>query len=136
MDATQPLLSILIDECGWEPRQLVSKPRQWRVPASPSDKRRWPVDIAIFDSPAHCRDEEHVRIICECKRPDETSGILQLKMYLDREPHAKLGIWFNGSDHVIVYKTRNIGRYLRNIEHGRDSELQSSGSSFTFGMCS
>ena len=39
--------------------------------------------------------------------PDETSGILQLKMYLDREPHAKLGIWFNGIDHVIVYKTRD-----------------------------
>ena len=105
VNATQPLLSILIDECGWSPGQIVSRPKQWKVPASPSDKRRWPVDIAIFDSPANCRAEDHVRILCECKRRDETSGMLQLKMYLDREPHAKMGIWFNGIDYVIVYKT-------------------------------
>ena len=107
VDATQPLLAILIEERGWEPGQIVSRPRQWRVPASPSDQRRWPVDIAIFDSPAHRRDEGHVQILCECKRPDEKSGMRQLKMYLDREPHAKVGIWFNGIDYAIVYKTKD-----------------------------
>ena len=105
VDATQPLLDILIDECGWDRNQIVSRP-QWRVPGSPSDKRRWPVDVAIFDSPAHCRKEEHVQILCECKRPDEKSGMQQLKMYLDREPHARMGIWFNGIDYAIVYKTK------------------------------
>ena len=105
VDATQPLLDVLIDECGWDRDQIVSRP-QWRVPGSPSDKRRWPVDVAIFDSPAHRGKEEHVQVLCECKRPDEKSGLQQLKMYLDREPHAKAGIWFNGIDYAIVYKTK------------------------------
>ena len=37
---------------------------------------------------------------------------------------------------VISYFSILIGRYLRNIEHGRDSELQSSGPAFSFWMCS
>ena len=104
-NATQPLLAVLIEERGWDPRQIVSRPKQWRVPASPSQSRDWPVDIAIFDSSTHARDEEHVRILCECKRPDETTGLRQLKIYLDREPHARAGIWFNGIDHAVIYKT-------------------------------
>lgn len=104
IDATQPLLDALLDELGWDSGQIVSRP-QWRVPASPSGKRKWPVDVAIFDEPGSLRDPEHVRIICECKKPDEESGIEQLKIYLDREPHARIGIWFNGTDHRIVYKT-------------------------------
>ena len=107
VDATQPLLGILIEECGWKPEQIVSRPNQWRVPAHPSGNRSWPVDVAIFDSPDHRRDPDHVQILCECKRPDETTGVDQLKIYLDREPHARMGIWFNGVDHTVVYKTRD-----------------------------
>jgi hypothetical protein len=44
-------------------------------------------------------------MLCECKRPDVQTGIDQLKIYLGREPHARVGIWFNGVDHAIVYKT-------------------------------
>lgn len=105
INATQPLLEILIKEAGWKPDQIVSRPNQWRVPASPSAKRIWPVDIAIFDAPKHLRDPQHIRIICECKRPDVETGIEQLKIYLDREPHARLGIWFNGIEHKVLYKT-------------------------------
>jgi len=105
INATQPLLEILIEEAGWDPGQIVSRPHQWRVPASPSGKRQWPVDIAIFDDPANVRDSEHVIILCECKRPDVDSGTEQLKIYLDREPHARVGIWFNGIEHAIIYKT-------------------------------
>jgi len=91
IDATQPLLEALVQEAGWEPGQIVSRPLQWRVPASPSDKRQWPVDVAIFASAKHARDPEHIQIICECKRPDVATGIEQLKIYLDREPHARGG---------------------------------------------
>lgn len=105
INATQPLLEILIEEAGWDPGQIVSRPRQWRVPASPSGKRQWPVDIAIFDNPANVRDPEHVIILCECKHPDVNDGIEQLKIYLDREPHARIGIWFNGIEHELIYKT-------------------------------
>ncbi len=107
IDATQPLLEILINEAGWKPAQIVSRPRQWRVSAAPSGKRIWPVDVALFDAPTSARDPEHLRIICECKRPDVDTGIEQLKIYLDREPHARAGLWFNGIEHKIVYKTAN-----------------------------
>ncbi len=105
INATQPLLEILINEAGWNPEQMVSRPHQWKVPSSPSNKRIWPVDVAIFDDPKYTRDPEHIRIICECKRPDVETGIEQLKIYPDREPHARAGIWFNGIEHKIIYKT-------------------------------
>ena len=35
IDATQPLLEILIKETGWSADQIVSRPNQWRVPARP-----------------------------------------------------------------------------------------------------
>ena len=107
IDATQPLLDILINEAGWNPAQIVSRPKQWRVVANPSGKRDWPVDIAIFDDAKHLRDPEHVIMFCECKRPDVDSGIEQLKIYLDREPHARVGLWFNGINQAIIYKTKN-----------------------------
>ena len=105
INATQPLLEILIDEAGWKAEQIVSRPNQWRVHSSPSNKRTWPIDIAIFTHERHTRDPEYIQIICECKRPDVNTGIEQLKIYMDREPHARVGIWFNGIDHKIVYKT-------------------------------
>ena len=105
INATQPLLEILTKEAGWDPGQIVSRPRQWRVPASPSGKRRWPVDVAMFSDSEHLRDPEHAIIFCECKRPDIETGVEQLKIYLDREPHARVGVWFNGVDHAVVYKT-------------------------------
>jgi len=40
----------------------------------------------------------------ECKSPDEITGITQLKTYLNLEPEARLGIWFNGTKHILVYK--------------------------------
>lgn len=107
INATQPLLTILLDECGWDKDQIVSRPKQWCVPSSPSDTRSWPVDVAIFESAKYRRSEEHVRILCECKKPDEKSGLRQLKIYLDREPHARVGIWFNGIDHKIIHKTQD-----------------------------
>lgn len=112
INATQPLLEALIKEAGWNPKQIVSRPNQWRVLAAPSGRRQWPVDVAIFDDPAHVRDPESVRIICECKRPDIDSGIEQLKVYLDREPHARVGVWFNGVEHAVVYKMTNGGYEL------------------------
>jgi len=105
VDATQPLLDILLNEAGWAAQQIVSRPHQWKVPASPSGARLWPVDVAIFDDPNYLRDPAHIIIICECKRPDVETGIEQLKIYLDREPHARVGVWFNGLDHAVIYKT-------------------------------
>lgn len=105
-NATQPLIFYLTQRLGWNPTQLITRP-QWRVPTAPSAARAqgYPVDIAIFDSPEHRGDPDHIRIIAECKAPSEDSGIGQLKTYLNLEPEARLGIWFNGLRHALVYKT-------------------------------
>lgn len=106
VDATQPLIFHLVQRLGWKPGQMMSRP-QWRVPRTPSADRTagFPVDLAIFDSPEFQGDPDHVRIICECKAPDEETGVGELKTYLGLEPEARLGIWFNGQAHALVYKT-------------------------------
>lgn len=105
-EATQPLVQYLVQRLGWHPRQIMTRP-QWRVPKAPSGARTsgFPVDVAIFDSEERCGDPEHVRILVECKAPDEKTGIRQLKTYLGLEPAARLGIWFNGQAHALIYKT-------------------------------
>ncbi len=104
-EATQPLVQYLIQRLGWSPKQIMTRP-QWRVPRTPSGARSagFPVDLAIFSSPDHLGSEDHVRIIVECKAPTVEDGIRELKTYLGLEPEARLGIWFNGTKHVLVYK--------------------------------
>lgn len=118
VDATQPLIFYLTQKLGWNPNQIVTRP-QWRVPKSPSGARSsgYPVDIAIFSGPSRRGDPEHVRIICECKAPDLETGIDELKTYLTLEPEARLGIWFNGQKHALVFKLPSGGFQVD--EHSR-----------------
>lgn len=104
-DATQPLIFYLTQRLGWDPKQIMTRP-QWRVPKTPSASRSagYPVDVAIFESAESCGDPDRIRIICECKAPDLETGIGELKTYLGLEPEARLGIWFNGQKHALVYK--------------------------------
>jgi len=105
LNATQPLCFYLTQKLGWHPEQIITRP-QWRVPKQPSGARSagYPVDIAIFDSPEHRGNPDKIRIICECKAPNVETGINELKTYLALEPEARLGIWFNGQKHALVYK--------------------------------
>jgi type I restriction enzyme M protein len=105
VDATQPLIFYLTQRLGWNPGQIMSRP-QWRVPQRPSGDRAsgYPVDLAIFSSPEHVGDPDYVRVICECKAPDLDAGVTQLKTYLSLEPEARVGVWFNGKKHCVVYK--------------------------------
>jgi len=108
VNATQQLIHYLTQRLGWNPQQLMAHP-QWRVPKSPSGSRAagYPVDLAFFDSADRRGDPDAVRIIAECKAPNETEGLTQLKTYLSLEPEARLGIWFNGREHRLVYKLPN-----------------------------
>ena len=81
--------------------------KEWLVPKSPSEAAKrekgksykgFPVDIAVFESSAHVGDYRSLIFLIECKRPDETSGLEQLDIYLGLEPHAALGIWANSAD--------------------------------------
>lgn len=105
VNATQPLIHYLVQRLGWKPGQIMAWP-QWRVPKTPSGSRSggYPVDLAIFDTVDRVGDPDHVRILVECKAPDEASGVSQLKTYLTLEPESRMGIWFNGDKHRIIYK--------------------------------
>lgn len=116
INATQELIYYLTQRLHWEPQQMMAHP-QWRVPKSPSGSRRagYPVDLAIFHSPDSRGDPDAVRIIAECKAPTVDEGLTQLKTYLSLEPEARLGIWFNGHEHRLVYKLES-GFYVP--QHG------------------
>lgn len=100
-NAVQVLARRLVEDYGYLPEQLRTRP-QFRVRRRPSDESRgYPVDIAVFRGGQHSEDE--LFIIAECKKPNRTEGIEQLKLYLDMS-RATIGIWFNGEDHMYLHK--------------------------------
>ncbi|EPI2108230.1 HsdM family class I SAM-dependent methyltransferase [Providencia rettgeri] len=109
-----PLIDKLI-KLGWDKNQLQYAP-EWRVPKTPSEASKrelgqsfksFPIDIAIFDHPSHVGDYEHLQIIVETKSPNRKEGINQLKIYMSLEPHVLLGIWTNGVEITLIYRTQN-----------------------------
>ena len=119
-----PVLKGLLS-LGWERGQIIcpssdSTDTEWHVPKTPSDAanreakksfRGFPVDIALFDSIKNVGEYEHIIGIIECKEPSRTDGISQLKIYLGLEPHARVGIWTNGTKFVRVYKLPTAGKF-------------------------
>lgn len=119
-----PVLQNLLD-LGWDRGQIVcpspdSDDTEWHVPKTPSEAtnreakrsfKGYPVDIAIFDDVEFVNDYEHIVAIVECKEPNKTEGISQLKIYLGLEPHVRLGIWTNGTEFVRVYKLPSAGSF-------------------------
>ena len=124
-----PILNTLL-ELGWERSQIIcpspdSDDVEWNVPKTPSEASKrearhkfagYPVDIALFDSVEFVGNYEHLLAIVECKAPNKSEGINQLKIYLGLEPHARLGIWTNGAEFVRVYKLPTAGKF-KVIEH-------------------
>ncbi len=107
-----PLIDKLI-KLGWDKNQLQYEP-EWRVPKTPSEAgkrelgqsfKSFPIDVAIFDHPSHVGEYEHLQIIIETKAPNKKEGVNQLQIYMSLEPHVLLGIWTNGSDITLVYRT-------------------------------
>jgi len=101
-----PLVQRLV-KAGWKIEQLMFGKKEWYVPKTPSASTKrekghsydgFPVDIAVFESAATLGDYKRLVFVIECKRPDETSGLEQLDIYLGREPHLRLGIWANSAD--------------------------------------
>jgi type I restriction enzyme M protein len=101
-----PLVQRLLD-AGWKLEQMMFGKKEWLVPKSPSEASKrekgrtfqgFPVDIAVFESPANLGDYNSLVFVIECKRPDETSGLEQLDIYFGREPHLRLGVWANSAD--------------------------------------
>lgn len=112
-----PVLDELVN-MGWDRNQIIcpspdSEDTEWQVPKTPSEATNreanrkfngYPVDIALFDDVENVGDYEHVIAIIECKEPKKKAGISQLQIYLGLEPHARMGVWTNGTNFVRVYK--------------------------------
>lgn len=107
-----PVVKRLI-ELGWDENQIQFSP-EWRVPKTPSEASKrekgqsfksYPVDIAIFDTASNSGNYQHLQIIVETKKPNAKEGINQLEIYMSLEPYVILGIWTNGSDIALVYRT-------------------------------
>lgn len=124
LEAVQVMSRRLVEDFGYPIEHLRTRP-QWRVGTSPSESKKFPVDITVFSSPK--QTAENVTIVVECKRRNRKDGTEQLKRYLDMS-NADIGIWFNGEDHWYVRKvfrqdgTRvfetlpNIPRYGQRVE--------------------
>ncbi len=119
-----PLVRYLCD-IGWDLEQIVFGKKEWRVPKSPSQAtlrekgqsfEGFPVDIAIFDDPAHTGDPRHLLFMVECKQRTEDAGVAQLESYFVGEPYVILGVWANdpspSSQAVFVHRSRD-GRPIR-----------------------
>ena len=119
-----PILKKLLD-LGWKRAQIIcpspdSEDTEWHVPKAPSEatnreaKRKFkgfPVDIALFDDIEYVGDYEHIVALVECKEPTKSKGISQLEIYLSLEPHARMGVWTNGTEFVRVYKLPIAGNF-------------------------
>lgn len=119
-----PVLERLLT-LGWERGQIIcpspdSSDKEWQIPKTPSEAtnreaerhfKGYPVDIALFDDVEYVGNYEHIVAIIECKEPNKNVGINQLKIYLGLEPHARLGIWTNGTEFIRVYKLPTAGSF-------------------------
>ena len=139
IDAVQILSRRLVEDYGYDPAQIQTRP-QFRVRKSPSDEEKsYPVDIALFKSER--KTEDNLYLIAECKKKNRKDGLAQLKLYMDMSP-AEVGVWFNGEDHAYLHKVHhtdgrvtypdlpNIPRQGQRIEdiglfHRRDLKVSS-----------
>jgi len=101
----------LVEELGYSKDQIQTIP-QFRVKVSPSGQEKYPVDITVF------RDEkksyDNVYMLVECKQPNRKDGRKQLDIYLNLVPSVEIGVWFNGNEHLYLWKTQDpkTGRWI------------------------
>jgi len=94
----------LVEELGYSKNQIQTIP-QFRVKVSPAGQEKYPVDITVF------RDEkksyDNVYMIVECKQPNRKDGLKQLDIYLNLVPSVEIGVWFNGKEHLYLWKLQD-----------------------------
>lgn len=94
----------LVEDLGYSKNQIQTIP-QFRVKTSPSGKEKYPVDITVFKDDKKTYD--NVYMLIECKQPNRKDGLKQLNIYLNLVPSVELGVWFNGKEHLYLWKIRN-----------------------------
>lgn len=103
IEAVQVFARKLVDDLGYSKDHIQTRP-QYRVRTAPSGGKAkgYPIDIAVFGSAK--RLESDIQIIVECKRANRKDGEEQLKIYMGMAPSAKIGVWFNGKDHLYLLR--------------------------------
>jgi type I restriction enzyme M protein len=76
LEAVQVMSRRLVEDFGYPISHLRTRPH-WRVATSPSESKKYPVDITIFSSDKHIA--ENVVLVVECKRRNRKDGTEQLK---------------------------------------------------------
>ena len=115
IEAVQIFSRLLVDDFGYKKTQIQTHP-QFRVRKRPSDETAhggYPVDIAVFKDE---KKEDDPTMIVECKQKRRQDGITQLKIYLNLSPGTKIGIWFNGKEHVYLLKHVDKNNNLNYVE--------------------
>jgi type I restriction enzyme M protein len=103
-DAVQVFARRLVEDYDYDRSQIQTRP-QFRVRKRPSDEEKsYPVDIAVFQRTRKLEDD--LFMVVECKKKTRKDGVAQLKLYMDMSP-AEVGVWFNGEDHVYLWKVHH-----------------------------
>ncbi len=115
-EAVQVFSKRLVEDFFYSKDQIQTHP-QFRVRRRPSEdtgaaERGYPIDIAVFKSSK--KEHDNLYMIVECKQKRRQDGLEQLKIYLNLSS-AKIGIWFNGNEHLYLLKTIEDGniRYIK-----------------------
>jgi len=115
VDAVQVFSKRLVEDFGYKKTQIQTRP-QFRVRRRPSDEdveKGYPVDISIFDNEKKNPDELYM--IVECKQNKKQDGQKQLKIYMNLSS-AKIGVWFNGKEHLYLLKVIDKNNNIQYIE--------------------
>lgn len=105
INSIQPFEKILIDDYNY-PKDMVQAHPQIRVKSHPSDKKGFPIDIAVYEKDAEGR--KRLKIVVENKKPTRKDGLDQLKLYL-KFCEAQIGIWYNGIESIYIKKIEESG---------------------------
>lgn len=108
VEAVQVFSKMLVEDYGYPKENIQTRP-QYRVKASPSDTKGYPVDIAVFSNSE--KNDKDTYIIIECKKKTRKDGLDQLKDYL-KFSNAYLGVWFNGNETLFLRKIEKEGKVL------------------------
>lgn len=95
----------LVEDLDYPKEQIQTIP-QFRVKVSPSGQEKYPVDIVVFKHGE--KTYNNVSMLIECKQPNRKDGRIQLDIYLNLVPSVELGVWFNGKEHLYLWKRRDL----------------------------
>lgn len=103
--ATQPFSRRLVADYGY-PKSMIQTRPQYHVKASPSDKKGYPIDIAVFEN--DITGARRLKIVVENKKNTRKDGRDQLEDYL-KFCEAEIGVWYNGTEMLCIRKIEKSG---------------------------